>query len=582
MVMTLLSTGTDNWEVPDTVKRHPYFVEVAGGSMADALVKLDQKLQVANDYHLITRKRTHSLFGQQVQAGEVGMYSFKGRPIVALEPGNYWNFSPSHSWRGRKDITEPFEFMGLTAAQVGQSGALVVEDPENRVFVIRNGGFVAYGSRGRFRILAVVDTLALGEECAVRENLNKTGRVLGWKREVKRQNVVVATFLNIPANNVAIVQRGNDLLLLKAGQHVITDPSTTFRAFYSLGERQVQIKTQPAYTIEGVPVVLNVNLRYRVEDPLILTRNYDDAFAALANPAQTAVNSVVSRLSYQQFMRAKKVGGDIPDTDIIPWLESFKAECLHELTEQARTYGVVVESFDVLDRELEGALGKDLERQAEQVLRNQMEATQIELQNLIKTESQKGKLAVAKVQAEQTKTEAEATYFSSTRTADAQYYDNLQKAKAVAEATRVKAEQDALNTQIMAEAAKTQAQQTRTEADAKFYAAQRVADGKYYEALQLSKAAAEASKMKADQEAQNIVVVAEAKKKEILLYAEAYAAVDADHAKRMQLEQVEVEKRRVLPAKTVYFAGGADQSAAAVGNVATGMAFQSGVNLERS
>lgn len=50
--------------------------------------------------------------------------------------------------------------------------------------------------------------------------------------------------------------------MLKAGQHVITDPATTFRAFYSLGERQVQIKTQPAYTIEGVPGKCNP---YRLE-----------------------------------------------------------------------------------------------------------------------------------------------------------------------------------------------------------------------------------------------------------------------------------------------------------------------------
>ena len=179
-----------------------------------------------------------------------------------------------------------------------------MEDPQNKVFVIRNGGFAAYGTHGRFRILDIVDTLALGDKYAIRER--NSNAILGWKREVTRQdpqaaqrrasnvarqNVVVATFLNIPANNVAIVQRGNNLLQLEAGQHVITDPKTTFRQFFSLGERQVKIKTEPAYTIEGVPVTLNVNLRYRVLEPLILSRNYEDAFQALANPAQTAVST---------------------------------------------------------------------------------------------------------------------------------------------------------------------------------------------------------------------------------------------------------------------------------------------------
>lgn len=325
-------------------------------------------------------------------------------------------------------------------------------------------------------------------------------------------------------------------------------------------------------------MVLNVNLRYRVADPLILTRNYEDAFLALANPAQTAVNSVVSRLSYQQFMRAKRIGGDIPDHDVLPWLESFKSECLHELITQAATYGVVVESFDVLDRELEGDLGKDLERQAEQVLRNQIEATQIELQNQIKTETQRGQLAVAKVKADQTKTEADANYFAQTRIADAHFYDATQKAKAAAEATRVAAEQETKNQAVLAEGAKVKAEQTKTEADAAFYAAQRMADGKYYDAMKVAQAAAEASKIQAEQEAKNIVVIAEAKKKEIEMLAQAYASVNADHAKRMQIEGVEVEKRRALPAKTVYFAG----SEGAAGTVASGLAFQSGIALEKS
>jgi hypothetical protein len=59
-------------------------------------------------------------------------------------------------------------------------------------------------------------------------------------------------------------------------------------------------------------VILNVNLRYKLFDALELSKNYDNPLQALVNPAQTVVNSVVSRLSYQQFMRARKVSGDIP------------------------------------------------------------------------------------------------------------------------------------------------------------------------------------------------------------------------------------------------------------------------------
>ncbi len=45
----------------------------------------------------------------------------------------------------------------------------------------------------------------------------------------------------------------------------------------------------------------------------------------------------------------------------------------------------MVISLEVMDRELAGALGQDLEKQAEKVLRNQVEASQIALQNQINT-----------------------------------------------------------------------------------------------------------------------------------------------------------------------------------------------------
>ncbi|KAJ3031336.1 UNVERIFIED_CONTAM: hypothetical protein HDU68_005078, partial [Siphonaria sp. JEL0065] len=497
--------GTDDWSVPDAVKTNQYFVEVTT-SLPDAFRELEARMRANNDYHLITKKKQRPFGGKCVQTGEVGIWNRNGRPVIAIEAGNYWNFSLRHSWEGKFAITAPIDVLGLTTVLVGQSEAAVVMDPANRIFVIRNSGFAAYGSQGRFKVIDIVDTLNLGDEHAhyeIRPTANgQSGRgpILGWKRDVKitvgHSPITVATFFLVPANNVLILQRGNELLLLKAGQHVITNPNTSFRGFYSLGERQTTFKTQPAYTVEGVPVVLNVNLRYRIADPILLTANYNDAFTALANPAQTAVNAVVSRLSYQQFMRAQKVGGDVPD-HVEPWLDAFKSACLTDLRHQAETYGIVVESFDVLDRELEGALGKDLERQSEQVLRNQVQATQIELQNHIATETQRGKLQIAKVEADQKKTVA----------------------------------------------------------DADFYVATKLSDAKYYEVVKAASAEAESSELKTRQDVKNIVALAEAKQREIALIGEAYSKVPEGHAQKMQLSVFEVEKRKALPEKTIYFAG---------------------------
>ena len=57
------------------------------------------------------------------------------------------------------------------------------------------------------------------------------------------------TSLNIPANNCAILQRGDDLELLPAGQHYITNPNVTLRGLYTLGENQVEMPTKDMWVI---------------------------------------------------------------------------------------------------------------------------------------------------------------------------------------------------------------------------------------------------------------------------------------------------------------------------------------------
>ncbi|KAJ3345538.1 hypothetical protein HDU83_003956 [Entophlyctis luteolus] len=160
----------------------------------------------------------------------------------------------------------------------------------------------------------------------------------------------------------------------------------------------------------------------------------------------------------------------------------LEANCLTDPSQQAVSYGITVESFYVLDRELEGNLGKDLEKQSEQVLRNQIQAAQIALMNQIATETQRGKLEIAKVEAEQCKTIA----------------------------------------------------------DAEFKQAQ---------------AAAEASQTQTEQDVKNIIALADAKRCEIEVIGKAYATIPDGHAQRMQLAVFEVEKRKALPEKTIYFAG---------------------------
>jgi hypothetical protein len=165
------------------------------------------------------------------------------------------------------------EFQGLTIVQVSQNQAAVVSDPQNHVFVVKNAGFVAYAMEGTYDVLSIVDQTHLPS--VVKDKL--TGITLGSTHEVKMKSkvgdgkekeYVVATLsvfglfqytrygsdnlihsLNIPASNCAILQRGDDLELLSAGQSVITNPSVTLRGMYTLGENQLEMPTKDMYVL---------------------------------------------------------------------------------------------------------------------------------------------------------------------------------------------------------------------------------------------------------------------------------------------------------------------------------------------
>ena len=57
--------------------------------------------------------------------------------------------------------------------------------------------------------------------------------------------------MNIPANNCAILQQGDDLELLPAGQHFITSPNVTLRGLFTLGENQIEMPTKDMYVLSG-------------------------------------------------------------------------------------------------------------------------------------------------------------------------------------------------------------------------------------------------------------------------------------------------------------------------------------------
>ena len=122
--------------------------------------------------------------------------------------------------------------------------------------------------------------------------------------------------LDIPANNCAILQSGNDLELLPAGQHCIIHPNVTLRGLYTLGENQFEMPTkdmcvllhtlflisvvthylgQYRFTRDQVPVSLKLYLKWQLEEPLKLTAHgYETPYDALRDKTQSILTQIVA------------------------------------------------------------------------------------------------------------------------------------------------------------------------------------------------------------------------------------------------------------------------------------------------
>lgn len=59
---------------------------------------------------------------------------------------------------------------------------------------------------------------------------------------------VVAGFLDIPANNVAVLQRGDEMEQVPAGQHCITNPNVKLRGLFTCGENQIEMPTKGKFS----------------------------------------------------------------------------------------------------------------------------------------------------------------------------------------------------------------------------------------------------------------------------------------------------------------------------------------------
>ncbi|KZO95180.1 band 7 domain-containing protein [Calocera viscosa TUFC12733] len=437
-------------------QHRPFFVRCHEDGLIPALQKLDSQLISAGHPALISKMRPMD-WGREISPGQIGLINRAGWPELLVRPGKYAGF-PFRNWwarkfEGRQGVSDAVvQFQGLTAVQVSQNQAAVVSDPQNQIFVIRSGGFVALALQGSYDVLAVVDQTHL--QTAIKDSM--TGQVLGHVQEVRmtsalgrgakgtKQDYVVATFLNIPANNCAILQRGDELQQIPAGQHVITNPNVTFRALFTRGECQIEMPSKDIMTKDQVPVSLTIYLKWQLEEPLKLTTHgYVSPYDALRDKSQSILTQIVAHLEYASMVKSRTLGPELEEHpgDSTAFLDSLRARAMDDLHLAALEYGIVLKDLAVIDRKFKGEIAATMDHLTRRALEAQVEAANVDRENSNRVKKEEGQLQVAQVQARQRQA-----------VADSDAYTVVSKARADAQASAIAAEAKAQSIRIQAAA----------------------------------------------------------------------------------------------------------------------------------
>ncbi|KAG5645831.1 hypothetical protein DXG03_005172 [Asterophora parasitica] len=452
-----------------TIEDRPFFVPIGKTGVIAALEKLDQQLTKSGRNKILSTKAPTDWAGKEVSPGRLGLINHGGNPKILTRPGRYPGFPLrnwwARTWCGTNGLSDTvIEFQGLTVVQVSQNQAAVVSDPQNHIFVIKNSGFVAFAIEGTYDVLSIVDQTHLPG--VVKDRL--TGVTLGWTHEVKMKSkigtgqekeYVVATFLNIPASNCAILQRGDDLELLGAGQSVITNPSVTLRGLYTLGENQLEMPTKDIFTRDQVPVSLTIYLKWQLTEPLKLTTHgYNTPYDALRDKTQSILTQIVAHLDYSAMImqvKQRSLGPDNMEDSSDPssaFLDALRTRAMDEMHEAALEYGIVLKDLAVIDRQFKGEIASTMDKLTTRALQAQVEAANVDRENSNKVKQEEGALAVSRIKAQSANTQADAEAYKIVTAAKAQAQRTKIEAEAQAEATRLAAEAEAEATRIKAQA----------------------------------------------------------------------------------------------------------------------------------
>lgn len=156
-------------------------------------------------------------------------------------------------------------------------------------------------------------------------------------------------------------------------------------------------------------------------------------------------------------IKQRQIGPDVMEDQNDPntaFLDALRTRAMDELMEASAEYGILLKDLAVIDRQFKGDIAAAMDKLTTRALQAQVEAANVDRENSNFVKKEKGKLEVARVQAQTKKSDA-----------DANAYGVVASAKAQAEATKIASAAQAEATKIAA-LAEAEAIRLRAQADA--------------------------------------------------------------------------------------------------------------------
>lgn len=430
-------------------------------------------------------------YGKTIQPGQLGLYFNRGRAQFR-KPGKYWRCGYRCDW-ARNSVVEQscplIKHGDVEIVQLGQNQTAVVLRPDQKVAVLKPGRHII---RGRMRVIGSIFNRAGVDE--------RSGKIEHFVQHVYDGSQWRATLVDVPKDMAAVIELvkdGAELAIVPPGRYTITREGVKFKKLLTLFEEERAVSKIQAWCNDSVEVFVDLQLRFKLESPrLIAHTKYADAFDVLQESAQSAVQSVVGQINYQQMMQSISLApGSVDAQDVaeednafVPFDEQVRLGCKDYLERIGKRVGIKVIDCFVKGRYFNAELTRKMQQQASSTLESVTKAKNIKRD----LETQRKGVEAEAINA---KTRADAEYYAAERQSAARAVEVRANAEANAEAIERKAAADAHAKSILAESearavvmiAEAEAESEKAKRDAQAHVPQE-GDSKHAQSLALMQA----------------------------------------------------------------------------------------------